>query len=89
MAALPWVVMGIAIAVLAVNFSKKANNKAKDDVDINDSESEEDNYMALGMCLGMCMGCALSSAGVFSISYGISFGMLIGMSIGSTIKKSN
>ena len=36
MAALPWVVMGIAIAVLAVNFSKKANNKAKDDVDIND-----------------------------------------------------
>ena len=89
MAALPWVVMGIAIAVLAVNFSKKANNKAKDDVDINDSESEEDNYMALGMCLGMCMGCALSSAGVFSISYGISFGMLIGMAIGSTIKKSN
>ena len=89
MAALPWVVMGIALAVLAVNVSKKANNKAKVDVDTKDSEAEEDNYMLIGMCLGMCIGCALSTTGIISTSYGTSFGMLIGMAIGSTIKKQN
>lgn len=89
MAALPWVIMGIALAVLAVNFSKKANNKTKVDVEIKDSEDEEDNYMTLGMCLGMCIGSALGASGIISISYGISFGMLIGMAVGSTIKKQN
>lgn len=85
MAALPWVVMGIALAVLAVNVSKKANNKAKVDVDTKDSEAEEDNYMLIGMCIG----CALSTTGIISASYGTSFGMLIGMAIGATIKKQN
>ncbi|MGM9530495.1 DUF2700 domain-containing protein [Intestinibacter sp.] len=89
MAALPWVIMGITLAVLAVNFSKKANNKTKVDVEIKDSEVEEDNYMTLGMCLGMCIGSALGASGIISISYGISFGMLIGMAVGSTIKKQN
>lgn len=89
MAALPWICIGLAIAIFAVNASKKANNKTQSDIDTKDSEQEEDNYMAIGMCLGMCLGCALGATGIISISYGISFGMLIGMVIGSTIKKQN
>lgn len=72
MAALPWICIGIAIALFAANYG--AAKKAKDD------EKEYGNYMTEGMCLGMCVGTALGGNG-------LSFGMLIGMAIGMCIRK--
>lgn len=92
-AALPWVVMGIAIIIASVNFNKKNQVNIKkydshnDKLDSKDKQDEElGNNMAMGMCFGMCLGVALSSTGMFSIAYGASFGMLIGMVIGMCIK---
>jgi len=85
MAALPWICIGVSLAIFMVTVSSKANNKTKVDVNTKDSEAEEDNYMLIGMCIGS----ALGASGIISISYGTSFGMLIGMAIGSTIKKQN
>ena len=72
MAALPWICIGIAIALFAVNHG--ASKKAKD------SDKEYGNYMTEGMCLGMCVGTALGGNG-------LSFVMLIGMVVGMCIKK--
>lgn len=72
MAALPWVCIGIAVALFASNHG--ARKKAKDD------GKEYENYMTEGMCIGMCVGTALGGNG-------LSVGMLIGMVIGMCIKK--
>lgn len=45
MTALPWVCLGVALAVCAVNFNKRKTEK-----------QEHDNYMTEGMCFGMCFG---------------------------------
>lgn len=71
-AALPWICIGIAVALFAVNHS--LSQKAKD------SGEEYDNYMGIGMCIGLCVGTALGS-------HGTAFGMLIGMTIGMCIRK--
>ena len=72
MAALPWICIGIAIALFAANHG--AVKKAKD------SDKEYGNYMTEGMCLGMCMGAALGRNGLI-------YGMLLGLVIGMFIKK--
>ena len=72
MAALPWICIGIAIALFAVNHG--AAKKAKD------SDKGYDNYMTEGMCLGMCVGTALGGNGLV-------YGMLIGLVVGMLIKK--
>ena len=71
-AALPWIIIGIAIALLAVNAGKRKKGA--------DSMSE-------GMCIGMCVGVALGASGVIDLGLGISLGMLAGMAVGSCIKK--
>ena len=92
LAALPWVVMGIAVAVMLVNFNRKKSElniekqKGTDEENSKSTEGEND-YMSVGMCLGMCFGSVLSLSGIVTLSYGISFGMLIGMTIGMYIKK--
>jgi len=78
LAALPWMIMGIAVTIAAVNFSGK-----REKLNI----EEQKDYMSAGMCFGMCFGSVLGSLGVVSLSYGISFGMLIGMVLGMCIKK--
>lgn len=72
MAALPWICMGIVIALFAVNHNiiKKEKNNGK----------EYGNYMTEGMCLGMCVGTALGGNGLI-------YGMLVGLLIGMFIKK--
>ena len=72
MAALPWICIGIAIALFAVNHSvaKKAKN----------CDKGYGNYMTEGMCLGMCVGTALGGNGLI-------YGMLLGLVIGMFIKK--
>lgn len=93
-AALPWIAMGITIAIAAVNFNKKNQGNIKkydnddENIETEDKQDKEaENNMAMGMCFGMCLGVALSSTGMFSIAYGASFGMLIGMVVGMCIKK--
>ena len=75
-AALPWVVMGIAIAVLAAwGISRQKQGK-----------NAEDNYGVEGMCLGMSFGAFLGA--VFdSVGLSLSLGMLVGLAIGCCIRK--
>ena len=75
-AALPWVAMGLFLAVFA---ARSAGRKKK--------EKEIDNYGIEGMCLGMCFGTAIGTALGNNTGIGISLGMLIGLAVGSSIKK--
>lgn len=75
-AALPWIAMGLLLAVLAVRNShgKKQKDKSGD-------------YGTEGMCLGMCLGTALGSSFGNNTGLGISLGMLIGLAVGTSIRK--
>ena len=75
-AALPWVAMGLLLAVL---FARSAGKEKK--------EETPDNYGTTGMCLGMCFGTAIGTALGNNTGIGISLGMLIGLVVGSGIKK--
>ena len=75
-AALPWIAVGL---LLAVFFAKNAGKEKK--------EEQPDNYGTTGMCLGMCFGTAIGVALGNHIGLGISLGMLIGLAVGSGIKK--
>ena len=75
-AALPWIVMGL---LLAVFFARSAGKEKK--------EETPDNYGTTGMCLGMCFGTAIGTALGNNTGIGISLGMLIGLAIGTCIKK--
>ena len=75
-AALPWVAMGLLLAVFA---ARSAGRKMK--------EKEIDNYGTEGMCLGMCFGTAIGTALGNNTGIGISLGMLLGLAVGSSIKK--
>ena len=74
--ALPWVAMGLLLAVFA---ARSAGRKKK--------EKEIDNYGTEGMCLGMCFGTAIGTALGNNTGIGISLGMLLGLAVGSSIKK--
>ena len=75
-AALPWIVMGLLLAVFA---ARSAGRKKK--------EKEIDNYGIEGMCLGMCFGTAIGTAFGNNIAIGLPLGMLFGLAVGSSIKK--
>ena len=75
-AALPWVAMGLLLAVFA---ARGAGRKKK--------EKEINNYGTEGMCLGMCFGTAIGTALGNNTGIGISLGMLLGLAVGSSIKK--
>ena len=77
-AALPWIGIGLFLAVF---FARSAKRK-KD-------EEQKDDYGTEGMCLGMCFGTAIGVALGNHIGLGISLGMLIGLAIGICIKKEN
>ena len=75
-AALPWIVMGL---LLAVFFARSAGKEKK--------EETPDNCGTTGMCLGMCFGTAIGTALGNNTGIGISLGMMIGLAIGTCIKK--
>lgn len=75
-AALPWVAMGLLLAV----FSARSAKKKKD-------EDKKGDYGTVGMCLGMCFGTAIGTALGNNTGIGISLGMLLGLAVGSSIKK--
>lgn len=71
-AALPWIAMGLLLAV----FCARSARKKKD-------EEPPDNYGTEGMCLGTAIGSSLGN----NTGIGISLGMLIGLAVGTCIKK--
>lgn len=75
-AALPWIAMGLLLAV----FSARSAGKKK-------KEKQSDDYGTEGMCLGMCFGTALGTSLGNNTGIGISLGMLIGLAVGTSIKK--
>ena len=75
-AALPWVVMGIVIAIFAAQNSNRKKSADKD-------KKKQESYMNEGMCLGVC----IASAGVWDMGIGISLGLCAGLLIGSLVKK--
>ena len=76
MAALPWLCIGLLVAIFAVREKQKKDHPEK-----------EDNYGSEGMALGMCFGTAIASAMKQDIGLGISIGMLIGLAVGTSKKK--
>lgn len=79
-AAFPWIIIGLCVAVLAVQVGRK-RRKAKDG-------EKKENYMAEGMCIGMCLGVSLQSAiGFENLGAALCIGMLVGEVIGMMIPK--
>ena len=77
-AALPWIAMGLLLAV----FSARGVSRKKD------KEKKED-YGSEGMALGMCFGVAMASALQIDVSLGLTVGMLLGLVAGSGMEKKN
>ena len=75
-AALPWIAVGLLLAVL---FARSARKKKK--------KEQTGDYGTEGMCLGMCFGTAIGTSLGNQTGIGISLGMLIGLAIGTCIKK--
>ena len=76
-AALPWVMMGLALAVLAASYAreKKEDQKKRNELQLG------------GMALGMLLGVALGTTGLLeNYSLGISLGALWGLVIGTVVE---
>lgn len=71
-AALPWVIIGIFVAIFAVTFHQKNKRSC---------------YVIEGIFLGMCGGATFGATGVVSLSLGISLGLLVGAVVGACIEK--
>ena len=65
-AALPWIAMGLFLAIFSV---RSAAKKKKDD-------NQSDNYGTEGMCLGMCLGTAIGTSLENNTGLGISLGCI-------------
>lgn len=78
LAALPWVVMGIALAVAAVAVSRRRKTNGK---------PAKETYMGEGMALGMLFGVAIGSTDGVELSTGLSMGLMLGMVVGLCIEK--
>ena len=76
MAALPLVVVGIALAVF---FTGRAGKKKR--------QEKESGYEAERMSLGMCFGAAVGAIFPEYIGVTLSVGMLIGLLVGMCVKK--
>lgn len=74
LAALPWVAVGIAIAVACVDSAKKK--------DPEDSEEKKGANLTDGVCYGLCFGVAMGTA-LDNMGLGIALGMALGLLLGS------
>lgn len=79
LAALPWLCLGLLLAVFFAKSAKK--KKGADD------GKEKETYMTEGMAIGMCLGTALGTSFGNNTGIGLSLGMLLGLVIGSCIEK--
>ena len=78
MAVLPWICMGLALAIFFAQSARRIKN-----------EKETDNYGSEGMALGMCFGVAIGTAMGINTGIGLSLGMLLGFAIGLSIEKND
>ena len=97
--ALPWIALGITVAVVVAYESNKKKGKYQSNEKVDsivkektDKKSGEENYATLGMLFGMAFGTAIGSSfidtyGTTALTYGICFGMLIGALLGVFLKK--
>lgn len=79
MAAVPWVITGLCVAVLAVH-TKQNRSKGKDG-------EKKESFMVEGMCIGMCIGMCCEANLGFTPGTGMCVGMLVGEVIGMMIPK--
>ena len=77
-AALPWITVGLLLAVFFARYARKIKN-----------EEQTGDYGTEGMCWGMCLGTAIGTSLGNHTGIGISLGMLIGLAIGTCCKKEN
>ena len=77
-AALPWITVGLLLAVFFARNARKKKN-----------EEQTGDYGTEGMCWGMCLGTAIGTSLGNHTGIGISLGMLIGLAIGTCCKKEN
>lgn len=77
-AAFPWVLAGVAVAVLCVRRGGQQKQ-----------EKSRQDYSGEGMCLGMCLGVTMATTfgGMENLGLGLSLGMLVGMAIGACLEK--
>lgn len=77
--ALPWVLMGIALAILAVNHGMERQK-----------EEKRGERIALGAALGLLLGVALNGCGLWeSHALGLAIGPLWGMALASLFRDRN
>lgn len=72
LAALPFILCGIAVIVILINTNK---------------QTTKDNYLVEGMCLGLAFGSMIGAMFSSQLGLCLSLGMLIGEAIGSYFKK--
>lgn len=75
-AALPWICMGLLLAVFFARSTRKEQENKKND-----------NYSTEGLALGMCFGVAIGTSFGNNTGIGLTLGMLAGFVIGSCIEK--
>ena len=75
-AAMPWIALGLLLAVFCVRASGgKMTQKKKDD------------YSSEGMSIGMCFGVAMAAAFHINTGIGMMLGLLLGLAIGLSKEK--
>ena len=94
MAALPWICMGVALAVATVVLRHEQVRKQMIEADETLTAEEKQkktaqrsSNMVWGMCIGECLGIVLAEVCHFSVALGISIGMMIGIALGVREKK--
>lgn len=75
-AALPWICIGLLLAIFFAQSTRKKNENKK-----------KDNYSTEGLALGMCFGVAIGTSLGGSTGIGLTLGMFAGFVIGSCIEK--
>ena len=75
-AALPWICMGLLLAIFFAQSARKKNGNEK-----------TANYGTEGLALGMCFGVAIGTALGINTGLGLTIGMLAGYAVGLSIEK--
>lgn len=81
--ALPWVIIGISIAVLAVYW---ASEKLPKSTETNERHPNGENYLGISVPVGLLFGVAIGLT-ILDLATGIALGMLLGVCVGIIKRK--
>ena len=84
-AALPWVLMGLALAIIAVKLKEKKSEEKSEEY--SEEKSKMDKKVSYGMCIGMGFGVVLQSATSMNLGTSLAIGALWGMAIALSLEK--